>query len=315
MVCEEEGSSSSALLISPSVAEQTTSENQLGQFIPLHYHYHLLADQSRLDPFRAVIEAVVPKGGKVLELGGGTGVLSAFASRNAAKVWCVERNPTLVAVAERNLARNGISNVELVEADAFTFLPEEPVDVVICEMLHVGMLVERQLEVLDSFKRRYRERFGAEVALPTFIPEAFFSALQPVEQDFSYHGYQAYSPVFQDPLAEQPRTLPLAAPAIYASCAYDHEIPLDFQLNMQVEIQRAGELNAIRLITKNLCSLRDELIAHEWFNHYLLLPLEEALAVDVADTIEVALSYQAAAALDKIDLTVSTGGKSSYYRY
>jgi hypothetical protein len=48
--------------------------------------------------------------------------------------------------------------VEVIHADAFEYLPPEPVDVVICEMIHVGMLREKQVEVIESFKRRYTER-------------------------------------------------------------------------------------------------------------------------------------------------------------
>lgn len=292
------------------------AENQLGQFIPLHYHYHMLNDQSRLEAFGRAIEAVTPEGGIALELGGGTGVLSAFAARRAAKVWCVERNPELAASARKNLARNGIDNVEVVEADAFSFLPDEPVDIVVCEMLHVAMLVEKQLEMIDSFKRRYRQRFGDETPLPVFIPEAFFNALQPVEQDFSYRGYQAHSPVFQSPLSEQSRTRALADPAIYASCAYDHEIPLSFESTVQVEIAEEGELNAIRLITKSLCSLRDELVDEcAWFSHYLVLPLERPLAVSTGESVTVSLAYQAGAPLNQVSLHVEADGQSARYCY
>src|SRR5487761_1017102 len=88
----------------------------LGQFIPLHYHYNMLTDEARMAGFKEALEKVVPPGGKVLELGGGTGVLSFFAAQNAAKVWCVERNPELVRAARRILALNaGGDRIEVVE--------------------------------------------------------------------------------------------------------------------------------------------------------------------------------------------------------
>lgn len=66
---------------------------ELGQFIPHVYHYNMLTDQTRMDAFRAAIALAVPPGSRVLELGGGTAVLSFFAAQHAAKVWCVEKNP------------------------------------------------------------------------------------------------------------------------------------------------------------------------------------------------------------------------------
>ena len=77
---------------------------ELGQFIPLHYHYNMLNDNARMSSFKEALECVVTPGSRVLELGGGTGVLSFFAAKNAGKVWCVERNPELVHEARRILA-------------------------------------------------------------------------------------------------------------------------------------------------------------------------------------------------------------------
>lgn len=112
------------------------SEHELGQFIPLHYHYHMLRDRARMSGFRRAIAAAVFPGAKVLEFGGGTGVLSFFAAQQAGHVWCVERNPELVNEARRLLPRNpSTERIEVIHGDAFEYLPPEPVDVVICEML------------------------------------------------------------------------------------------------------------------------------------------------------------------------------------
>lgn len=53
---------------------------ELGQFIPLHYHYNMLNDNVRMNGFKEVINLVVKPGAKVLEFGGGTGVQSFFAA-------------------------------------------------------------------------------------------------------------------------------------------------------------------------------------------------------------------------------------------
>ena len=118
----------------------------LGQFIPVHYHHNMLMDQNRMHSFKSAIFHAVKPGMKVLELGGGTGVLSFFAAQAADKVYCVEFNPDMVREARKFLAMNQNGHkVEVVHADAFEYLPPEPVDVVICEMIHVGMLREKQV--------------------------------------------------------------------------------------------------------------------------------------------------------------------------
>ena len=75
----------------------------LGQFIPVHYHHNMLMDANRMHNFKAAIAYVVQPGMKVLELGGGTGVLSFFAAQKAGKVYCVEFNPV-----KGSLSRSGM---------------------------------------------------------------------------------------------------------------------------------------------------------------------------------------------------------------
>ncbi|MHB9119201.1 MAG: methyltransferase domain-containing protein [Burkholderiales bacterium] len=271
----------------------THEQAELGQFIPLIYHYNMLADPARMNAFRDAIALAVPLGSRVLELGGGTGVLSFFAAQRAAKVWCVERNPELVGAARRILALNaGGDRVEVVEADAFDYLPPEPVDVVICEMLHVGMLREKQIPVIESFKRRYREKFGGP--MPRFIPEGFIQAVQPVQQSFDFSGYYAPLVLLQDPSALQPRSLELGAPVAYQISAYDEALPAECSWRGELTVDGDGQLNALRFITKNVVTISvEEQRSVDWFSQYLIVPLAEPLAVRTGQRMAVDFSYLA----------------------
>ena len=270
-----------------------TDESQLGQFIPLHYHVLMLQSAPRMQAFQEAIAAVVKPGARVVELGGGSAVLSFFASRTASKVWCVERNPEMVAAARRILALNGSpSNIELVQADAMEFLPPQPVDVVICEMLHVGMLREKQIEVISSFKERYQHRFGA--GLPRFLPEAFIQWVQPIQQDFNFFGYHAPMPIFQEATALSENTVQLAEPSLYQMMEYSSALPRDCVGQGAVEIQTAGKLNAVRFILKNILAvLIAENRAIEWHSQYLILPIENPFEVSSGDRVRIEFSYQA----------------------
>jgi predicted RNA methylase len=58
------------------------AEDQLlGQFIPVHYHDHMPGDEARTSVFKAALQEVVTAGGRVLELGSGTAILSFFAAQ------------------------------------------------------------------------------------------------------------------------------------------------------------------------------------------------------------------------------------------
>lgn len=273
---------------------------ELGQFIPLHYHFNMLGDAARTGAFEQAIEQAVRPGGKVLELGGGTGVLSFFAARRASRVWCVERNPELSRAARRLLELNGVAGtVEVVDADARNYLPPEPVDAVICEMLHVTLLVEKQIEVIDSFKRRYLDAFGPP--LPRFIPEGVVQAVQPVAQSFDYHGYTVPSVHFQQPGAEQRRTTELGEPVVYQSFLFEEALATKVDWSGTLAVTAPGSLNAVRFITKNLLAiLPDEGRSIDWLMNYLVVPLEDELSVDAGDNVELSFSYEPGGRLDSL---------------
>lgn len=270
---------------------------ELGQFIPLHYHFQMLSNTERMSSFKAAIAVVVSPGASVLDLGSGTGVMSWFAAQRAAKVISVEFNPALVEACRRFLALNkGGERVTVVQADASDYLPDAPVDVVICEMLHSALLREKQLTVIAAFRRSYAERFGK---LPRFLPEVTLLAAQPVHQVYDFDGYYAPVPLFQA-AAHTPDCSGLAEPAVYASIDYSEA---DEQLagDLTFTITQAGTVNAIRFITKNLLAiLPAERRSIDWHNHYLVLPLAAALEVRPGGTLKVQFAYQAGDSIETL---------------
>ncbi len=275
------------------LTEREVESCYLGQFIPVHYHHNMLMDESRMQSFRAAIDQVVFPGAKVLELGGGTGVLSWFAAAKADKVWCVEFNPDLVAESRRFLAKNpGGHKVEVVHADAFEYLPPEPVDVVICEMIHVAMLREKQVEMIESFKQRYLQRFGAP--LPVFVPEAVIMAVQPLQQDYSFAGFHAPIVQFQEPSVFWPATSELAQPAVYSVLDFTQPTDTGIRWEGTFTMEQGGAVNAMRFITKNILAvLMTQSTTIDWLNHYLVLPLADSVMVQAGDQLHVSFQYRA----------------------
>ena len=263
----------------------------LGQFIPVHYHHNMLMDQNRMHGFKSAIDYAVKPGMKVLELGGGTGVLSCFAAAKADKVWCVEFNPDMVKEARKMLALNtNGEKVEVVHADAFEYLPPEPVDVVICEMIHVGMLREKQVEVIESFKRRYLARFGGP--LPLFVPEAVIMAVQPMQQEYDFEGFYAPIVQFQETTAIHPGVLELRSRPSTASSTLPSR-PTACSVSASL-LSSERHTNALRFVTKNILAVVPERSSTiDWLNHYMCLPLPQAMAVKAGDVLQVSFQYRA----------------------
>ncbi len=275
-------------------AEKIDDDSVLGQFIPIHYHYQMLNQEQRIGGFEQAINALVKPGMKVLELGGGTGVLSFFAVRaGASKVYCVERAPHVAQAAQRFLAANRVADrVEVVNGDAADYLPPVRVDVVICEMLHTAMLREKQLSIISSFKKRYAERFGGP--LPMFIPEAAVMAIQPVFTDYDFHGYSAAVPMFIDGSGNHTRVTDLAEPTLYSSFLYASDYAKHFDVDHEVRIVRSGLLNSLRFITKNLLAiLEQEGRSIDWDMQDLIIPLANPQTLMAGDTVRIRFRYDA----------------------
>ncbi|SFD40451.1 methyltransferase domain-containing protein [Massilia yuzhufengensis] len=276
----------------------------LGQFIPVHYHHNMLMDQNRMHSFKSAIHYAVRPGAKVLELGGGTGVLSFFAAQAADKVYCVEFNPDMVREARKFLAINPNGHkVEVIHADAFDYLPPEPVDVVICEMIHVAMLREKQVEVIESFKRRYLAKFGGP--LPVFLPEAVIMAAQPVSQEYDFEGFHAPIVQFQETNVIYPGTVELAQPAVYSLIDFSQPVDSVFAWEGGIAVEKSGTMNAMRFITKNVLAIvQEEANTIDWLNHYMTLPLAQPVKVEAGDLLHVAFQYRAGGSIPSLQASI-----------
>ncbi len=276
----------------------------LGQYIPLLYHYNMLQDEDRVGAFQRAIQLLVQPGMHVVELGSGTGILSSFAARQGARVTSVERNPELVERSQEFLRLNGLAYaVNVVQEDASMFVPDEPVDVVVCEMLHVGLLREKQANVISEFKRNYIRMHGPK--LPVFIPELSILMVQPVEQDFCFAGYHAPVPMFQPPLVNQPRTRELATLQPYANIAYNDAIPLQFAVSLKLELSTAGYWNALRFVTQNVLGVdMDKQEAITWPNQCLVLPIDNPFTAEQGATVTIDFEYDSGDSVDQLSRSV-----------
>ncbi|MER7003304.1 methyltransferase domain-containing protein [Dactylosporangium sp. NPDC000555] len=258
--------------------------------IPLQYQALLLTDERRMSAFAEAIAQAVAPGMRVLDLGAGTGVLSYFAARQGATVTAIEREPRVFATARTALRAATGDAVRVLHADARDYLPDGPVDLVLCEMLHVGLLRERQVEVIDGFKRRYLRHIGGP--LPRFLPEACVQAAQPVEQDFTYRGYTVPVPVFQLPECAQPRTVEVAPPQVFQHFFYCDPLPARCAADLTFVAERPALVNAVRLVTKNLLALTyDPPGSVDWTMNYLVVPIAEPVEVRTGDEVRIRFEY------------------------
>jgi len=280
--------------------ETTPEENFLGQYIPLHYHCNMLQDKVRVGAFRDAIALRVEPGMHILELGGGTGILSYLAAKQGARVTCVERNPELVRCAKQLLKQNGMGDVvEVLNADARHFIPNEPVDVVVCEMLHVALLREKQLEVIEAFKSHYQNEVSQQ--LPKFLPEASILMVQPVEQSYDFAGYWAPVPLFQEPQQSIEGTAELGALTAYSTVFYDDHFSHQFHWRGELPIEQSGRLTGLRFVTQNAIAIDvSNQQSINWPNQCMVLPVEEPLQVVKGQSVRIEFRYSAGNSIETL---------------
>lgn len=83
--------------------------------IPLPHGEHMLAPRVEA---RILQELAVKKHENVLEIGAGSGYMAALLAHQARHVTTAEIEPELKSLAEKNLADYGVTNVDVVQADA-----------------------------------------------------------------------------------------------------------------------------------------------------------------------------------------------------
>lgn len=286
-------------------SDRMDDDAYLGQFIPLHYHGQMLSDEGRISAFQEAIEKLIPEDAHVVELGGGTGILSFLASKRARKVSCIERIPHVAAAARRFIEANGASHkVTVFDGDARTFVPDEPADVVICEMLHAGLVREKQIAVLEDFKARHEAHFGR--GIPLIIPEATILAVQPVYQPYDFGGYVAPVPLFFQAGINSGPTVELGSPEVYAIVEYARETPVDFVFDRLMTVDSTGTINALRFITKNVVGIfPKEGRSSDWHMNYMSIPLPEPIHVTAGERIRVRFQYEAGASMQSLGNAIS----------
>lgn len=205
----------------------------------LDYYAGLLTYRSRIEGFRAGIDAAVEEGDRVLDLGTGLGTFAHFAVRaGAGRVWAVDADP-VVHVARTVARASGLSDrVEFVRGRIPELTLPEPIDVLVFEDLPPRLLDDRTYRLLG--------RVAGEILAPgaRIVPGAARLGLAPVRSsrvrsrlfplDPSGGGTGAgdgdrygvdWSPT-REYLANQPRRLFLAPEELAAEPVRGGRLPL-----------------------------------------------------------------------------------------
>ena len=129
-----------------------------------------------------------------------------------------------------------------------------------------------------------------------------------------YAGYAAEFAHFQQPTVEQTRTVELADPSVYDSRLYEGELPDVISWDGVTAPVRAGRLNALRFITKNLVAIVEaEGRSIDWLNSYMIVPVAAGIDVAAGARVRISFAYAPGAPLDALTPVVelTSGGDAT----
>ena len=214
-----------------------------GAFVPT-YHREMLMDRRRVRAFQKAIERLGGQDRSFLELGPGTGVMSAHAARCFGRVFAVERDPVMYETCRENLRRLGLldTRVTLIHGDALECdLPR--VDVVMAEMMSTLMIHEPQVPVMNRARK---------MLTPTgvLLPARVVNTLTLGWSKFTAHGVQFRAPytLFTGVPGPEPLT---ESRVLYVADFMAGEVPMDISVSVDVEAFLDSEINSV-ILTSHL---------------------------------------------------------------
>ncbi len=147
-----------------------------------------LLDARRIKFFERAVRQFVKPGDLVVDGGTGTGIIALFAARQKAKVFAVERDPVIAAIAKRNVEENGLANqITVVNQDIRHFrLPgKKAANVVVMEMLDTGMVAEQQAQAVIALRQN-----GVITEQTVLLPGKMDCQVRAVDYDFDFYGFK-----------------------------------------------------------------------------------------------------------------------------
>lgn len=172
-------------------------------FAGFHEQERMLADRPRMAFYAEAIRRHIRPGDTVIDLGTGTGILAALASRNGADhVYAIDHSEILTH-ARSLAAANGIQNVDFVATHSTAFTVPERVDVIVHEQMGDGLFDEEMVANVTDLRDRLLKPDGL------IVPSRFELYCEPIKVndgrhvpfiwELNVHGYDYSSLASQRP--------------------------------------------------------------------------------------------------------------------
>ena len=256
----------------------------------ISYHLEMLSDVERVDRCKRAIESALQEIGPdavFCELGCGTGFFSIFAARFCRKVYAIENDPVVFAMATEHVKRLGLSQkIELIKGDALVVpLPKESINVLFCEMMSIWLITEPQVQVVRRWLRASR------TPIDIVIPQRVINLAELGQVDYRFDDLEIK--------ADLPQFSGIRPPRVMTESRVVHEVALDDPDNLLDNLSATCAFQALVggcVNCARLSSVVEFLPGITFFSTDTLMPstivpLKDELCVKNGDRIRFEVSY------------------------
>ncbi|HII15001.1 MAG TPA: methyltransferase domain-containing protein [Nanoarchaeota archaeon] len=257
-------------------------ETGKGEF-QLAYHYEMVSDAERVGQFKKAINRVC-KGKVVLEIGHGTGLMSILAAKaGAKKVYAVEIDPKVYALAKSNIERGGYKNIILVNKDIRKFAPPEKIDVVIAELLSTCLVNEPEVSVMNLIQKH----LAPNAAL---LPHMVVNIVDGANTDYVFEGIEVRTPYFEFAGIKKARII--TESKCFKTVEFNKENPLEVDEIVTLKAMAKAKINCLRFTS--LVNIHDDInfYSTDSLMPPVVVPLKNEIMVEQGQEIKIRIRYR-----------------------
>jgi len=269
-----------------------------GQF-KKSYHLEMVADRQRTGAILRALRLTLSQSPDSVfcELGCGTGIFSIYAAGFCKKVYAVELDPKMVAIARQNIVHAKLEHkIELIEGDASTITLPEKADIVFCEMMSIWCIEEPQIPVFNHAVEQILRPGGQ------YLPSRIVNMAELGHFNFQLENVEikASMPLFTG----IPRSGIMTGRRVCR--VLDFSQPMDLSLNASTTFEAMGDgtLNCAKLTSIVQMGPQTIFSGSDSLMPLTVAPLQEPLEVKFGDRIRFDASAHARMDLNEAEFTV-----------
>jgi type I protein arginine methyltransferase len=272
---------------------QTLQESFPATPAPLPYHYAMIKDQNRIGAFKAAFERHLNPDDRVLEIGGGTGILSLLAEPFCKEVITVERDVDVYNYGMKFLNEKSKGKIQFLCGDIRNFRWLGRFDAVICEVMDTAFFSEAQIPLINFALNHFLKPDGH------MFPQAAETTVELIHKDYHVEHLGVFPLPHYEAFGIQESPL-LSEPVLFQKINFLQKNAEHYQISIVLKANIPCEVNSLRFRTITQVAGNIILQPSNWLNPLMIIPLSDSISLTKDEELIVNISYLAGRGLEHV---------------